>query len=92
MSTPKFTPGPWHIQGKSGDNYDGLYVYDETYRQVGTAMGEANAALIAAAPDLYQAALSAVAALTQAKTYPADISLAVNNLKWALARTEGHHE
>lgn len=44
----------------------------------------ANARLIAAAPELLAACKSALAALTQNKTYPADIKLAVGNLSLAI--------
>jgi hypothetical protein len=42
---------------------------------------EANARLIAAAPDLLEAAQGAIAALSQPHTYPADIEAAKTWLK-----------
>jgi hypothetical protein len=48
MSEPKFTAGPW--------TYTGLYVEDENGTVIAQSnRGAANAHLIAAAPDLYEA-------------------------------------
>lgn len=68
MSTPSFTPGPWKI-GERGD----LAVYSVGARFIATcgysnnanpkvlAENKANAALIAAAPELYSACVSVFA-------------------------------
>jgi hypothetical protein len=47
---------------------------------------EANARLIAAAPDLLEAAQGAIAALSQPHTYPADIEAAKTWLARAVAK------
>lgn len=49
------TPGPW-AHGKLGNNADQWAVYDESGRTIGLSYhGEANARLIAAAPQLLEA-------------------------------------
>ena len=53
---------------------------------------QANARLIASAPNLLEAALCAVAALTQNATFPADIALAVSALRAAIAKTEKEYD
>lgn len=68
-STPKHTPGPWHIQrqGKDGNNgrfmfaiqsEDGREIVDDRIHVLGRTYFEleANAKLIAAAPELFDAA------------------------------------
>jgi len=49
----------------------------------------ANARLIAAAPELLQAATAAIAALSQNKTFPADIAAAKTWLSAAIAHATG---
>lgn len=52
------TPGPWEVS-KIGNPYDQFMIYAESDsgRNICVAVeGEANAALISAAPDLYEAA------------------------------------
>jgi len=97
------TPGPWeatqerefyqdHVQPYSirtvrDDEEDIVYIarcmdsWDTDMR--------ANARLIAASPDLLEACKAAVAALTQPKTYPADIQAATKWLSAAIAKAEG---
>lgn len=87
------TPGPWTVNpysfihaGKTliacpatpEEAQAGLCAHPESEE------AKANARLIAAAPDLLAACKSALAALTQNKTYPADIKLAVGNLSLAI--------
>lgn len=60
MSTLKFTtPGPWHISGYCRDycRYDGcpyVWVSSGSFYQ-GTGFTEADARLVTAAPELYEA-------------------------------------
>ena len=54
----KYTPGPWYVQGmyvRKADGAFGAWNVAEVNDAAGVdpAVGEANAALIAAAPDLY---------------------------------------
>lgn len=51
--------------------------------------GPGNLALIAAAPELLEACKGALAALTQPKTFPADIECARTFLRAAIARATG---
>ena len=61
-----FTPGPWRCDGSTNGRFYGVSAYREGFRGVpivvwrglarpATAEGNANARLIAAAPDLYEA-------------------------------------
>lgn len=66
MSAPKFTPGPWRMH----DMEAGVIVAGRPGGEVanvnnGFGDRDANAALIAAAPDLYEALKSAVSWLVQ---------------------------
>ena len=55
MSTYKHTPGPW-CHGKLGNDADQWAIYDESGRTIGLSYhGEANARLMAAAPELLEA-------------------------------------
>lgn len=63
MSETKFTPGPWKITGDSGrlieqdgnDEADLGSIFAELWSNVGTRHNQkANAALIAAAPEMYE--------------------------------------
>ena len=58
------------------------------YVLVGGDNKEANASLLVAAPELLQAAKSAVAILSQNKTYPADVKYAKTTLMDASATVE----
>jgi len=62
MSEPKFTPGPWETWGpvdeKVATNFDdewGVYPSGDYSGPVAVVSTEANARLIAAAPDLLEA-------------------------------------
>jgi len=86
MSDPKFTPGPWHANG--WDVYDDtipeMYVascpfkgpHDEDWSLVSSDAAQANARLIAAAPDLLEALQLEVSA------YPSGSSIDPNKTKW----------
>lgn len=50
MSEPKFTPGPWYVDGTFVTNDEDLDICS-----MGDVAWEANAHLIAAAPELYEA-------------------------------------
>jgi hypothetical protein len=52
----------------------------------GTEQDHANARLIAAAPDLLDSAQAALAALSQPKTFPADVEAAKLYLRAAIAK------
>ena len=97
MKTTKHTPGPWSTE------YDGSIVMN---RQIvsGPIAPEsadreehaANAALIAAAPDLLAACKEAIAELTNARggypswnATPGRVQCALNLLRAAIARAEG---
>ena len=91
------TPGPYKI--KSGRNYASEIVATSkrgkefviarmTAAKVGRDETEANAILIASAPDLLAACKAALAALSQPMTYPADIAAAKKWLTDAAAKAE----
>lgn len=69
MSEPKFTPGPWAYE--MSDNYARIYLHNHLDKKniygkdsLCGYCGEANAALIAAAPELYRE-LEELASLVQ---------------------------
>ncbi|HEY6244605.1 MAG TPA: hypothetical protein VIX17_11685 [Pyrinomonadaceae bacterium] len=87
-----FTPGPWHV---GGDGIEGLWVSpqdtstnvicDVVHRQSGVPSpeDEANARLIAAAPRLYAAAMSA-AVYIQSQDFGAQGKAVLSELMTAL--------
>lgn len=82
----QFTAGPWQHAVTVGGHH---VVHDSQNHCVlsNTRPGPeqcANARLIAAAPTLLSAARGALAALTQNKTFPADIALAISTLEGAI--------
>ena len=106
MSKPPFTPGPWHTfaSGRAAlrnsvevNNPVGLTVaYAVTFVPEYATEGEANARLIAAAPDLHEALdwlLASVTADPASEVYPGDkeerITLACGAARTALAKANG---
>lgn len=76
------TPGPWKTHaGASGQVHvmfgdDGKYIGKvDAYPVRTTTEDEANARLIASAPELLAACKQALAVLAQPATYPADLAL-----------------
>lgn len=78
MSTPKFTPGPWHVSRRipayaEGNDFPGVTIdvpdatlaggYHEGAIEVWGDNCEANAHVIAACPDMYEALKLALKAL-----------------------------
>ena len=104
MSTPKHTPGPWHIglkpgplvYGPQGEQIVGLNVMLDSDEVL------ANAKFIAAAPAMYEALLLAVQALEELAQHPAFEGeaeefnaggygySALNKAQTALAQAEGN--
>ncbi len=90
----KFTPGPWAVDVARDIRYihsaagDIILQFSPLYDGIDNAAAknecDANARLIAAAPTLLSAARGALAALTQNKTYPADIALAKSTFEGAI--------
>ena len=109
MSTPKHTPGPWEVTGPHSREVitanPGTYKPCMTIAKVGGYWDEeaqANAALIAAAPAMYEALLLAVQALEELAQHPAFEGeaeefnaggygySALNKAQTALAQAEGN--
>lgn len=74
MLEPKWTPGPWNWEFVSalGGTGGHLYLIDSTGRKIGVCWGkaeekEANARLLAAAPELY-AALIVISSYAKAQS------------------------
>lgn len=94
------TPGPWkagrHNIGDGwrvfvkhhadADQHDAICDLETWQSEKAT---KANATLIAAAPELLIACKGAIAALSQHKTFPADIDAAKSFLTDAIAKAEG---
>lgn len=53
MTEPKFTPGPWRKSFTTVDCGRGRYINQIWWKHKDVAEAEANAALIAAAPEMY---------------------------------------
>ncbi len=86
MSTPSHTPGPWHVLNHSMQCIIRSENFEETFTNIAVTPGlngnaEANARLIAAAPDLLEACKSA---LDEGDDY-----VAMKKLKAAIAKAEG---
>jgi hypothetical protein len=85
------TPGPWKFERETKtirsarENY--WLATMESWD--GAVDHDANAQLIAAAPDLLKACTGALAALSQNKTFPADVEYAIWCLSHAIAKSEG---
>jgi len=87
----KHTPGPWHLHDMEqfticGPNYKAVA---ETKTRRSDDECRANARLIAAAPELLEACKAVIAALSQNKTFPADIDAAKKWLNDAITKAEG---
>jgi hypothetical protein len=91
MTSP--TPGSWYVD--EVNEVQTLIMPPQNHTQfpiarMGTLLDAktqaANARLIAAAPDLLEAAQGAIAALSQPHTYPADIEAAKTWLARAVAK------
>lgn len=54
MTEPKFTPGPWRKSFTTVDCGRGRYINQIWWKSKDVAEAEANAALIAAAPEMYE--------------------------------------
>lgn len=97
MSKPKFTPGPWRvnysdIQAKDYDSSE----FNLTVARINAFSASreeqleeiANAALIAAAPEMYEALENILAYLNQDPT-AGDVTYAVSKVEQALAKARG---
>ena len=92
----KHTPGPWIVAGLNVGSVNNKVVascYKDSLESVVVRPSDdaeclANARLIAAAPDMLVAIKGAIAALTQNKTYPADILAAVTFLRSAVSKVD----
>jgi hypothetical protein len=92
----KHTQGPWTIGGelisKAGTAIEIASIWSKCDRRKDAPIlkeADANARLIAAAPELLEMCKGALAALTQNKTFPADIAAAKSFLKTAIDKAEG---
>lgn len=93
MSTPdKFTPGTWRAVKPDGAPYWGIHT-DASYTVAGTASGlcEADARLIAAAPDLFAFATAFVELnrLVSREDIADGLGILLKQAVAALARAEG---
>ena len=86
------TPGPWEVS-KIGNPYQQFMVYDSDGRNIcNTVEGEANARLIAAAPELYDACKLALALIKDHWPYEhgnPQVGDAWGALETAIAEAEG---
>jgi hypothetical protein len=88
MSTPKFTPGPWKARAKSITSVGGMVALvsrtDNCYK--------ADAALIAAAPDLWAALTVVVRRLEAGQIEQLTDLSELSYLKELLAKAEGEKQ
>lgn len=97
----KHTPGPWHVDGDaSAEPYQVIVRHDQTGARIAIAVdshhpllardGQANARLIAAAPDLLQACRVALAEVTNHPDgHMSQFQFAYRALRAAIAKAGG---
>ena len=85
----KHTKGPWRVE-KDLDCFD-IKTDQQTVAMLDDngSETEANSKLIASSPELLAACKGAIAALSQNKTFPADIKAAKEFLQNAINKVEG---
>jgi hypothetical protein len=92
MTEPKFTPGPWSVrkQGHPIITDDTTHRYIATIHSVGpeNEVREANAHLIAAAPELYRL-LDEALSYTSCESWSPSLT---HEIKAALAKLEESHD
>lgn len=90
MSAATFTPGPWTYKATAGDHDFSVYP-ESTGRDVALVrdFNEANARLIAAAPELLEAAREYLRAVVNTYGQPPHLDRVANSLKYAIAKAEG---
>lgn len=88
----KHTPGPWEVPlNYPTEVYKGEdHSICEVYGAENSEINEANARLIAAAPELLLNCKAILAALNQNKIYPKDLNMIKKLLVDIIAKTEGH--
>ena len=94
----KHTPGPWRFDGHGINNVKGKriakvchykpYIFPDG-KPIRNICFDKDSQLIAAAPELLEACKGAIAALSQNKTFQADIDCAKSYLKYAINKAEG---
>ena len=86
----KHTTGPWRVHRYDFDTSGGIKVTtaDVGRRVIAEVLNPDNAALIAAAPDMYQALETALAGFTNIGK-PGVMSAAMHAIREALAKAEG---
>jgi hypothetical protein len=96
LSAPKFTPGPWVVVPRYDDNMALINGANDTVAEVATGIprGEANAALIAAAPDMHEALTAFVESMRSVDALdptdlPRRMGLLVPIFRLALTKAEG---
>jgi hypothetical protein len=82
------TPGPWTQEGRAVIGPDDTVVA-MTYKDRNRDEEEANARLIALAPEMLEGLKAIVAALTQPATFPADVAYAEKAARAIIARADG---
>lgn len=89
----KHTAGPWEVYGETGTGRDGTPVYGIGFGlsgQLGEIVGNKNAALVAAAPELLEACQNSLAILkTFRDSGQYNIPRHIVNLEQAIAKAEG---
>ena len=86
MNNTEFTPSPWLVIGEIGDEYEIADYYGTLIARIGVVDDTANAHLIAAAPDLYDALEGCLDSLGDEFILPRDC---VRQARTALMKARG---
>jgi hypothetical protein len=93
----KFTPGPWETCDAWGPSKDGICIGELAAQQkiiasctgyYGRETSQANARLIAAAPELYEALKDLLEELATGEDYGDELVFALDKARAALAKVE----
>ncbi|HXI47170.1 MAG TPA: hypothetical protein VNH39_01185 [Steroidobacteraceae bacterium] len=96
MTEPKWTPGPWDYEWVPAKASGGghLYIIDSAGRKIAAIWGKAEekefaARLIAAAPELYEAAVRALEEMCHTTAPRSSFTDAVDTLDAAITKARG---
>jgi hypothetical protein len=92
MAEQKHTPGPWHAEHVGESDYGDVYEVYNVNTQIASSMWEADARLIAAAPELLEAlryTLQYAEKLEKAAGLSSAANVSLDKARAAIAKAEG---